>query len=67
MVAKGKVEFVFYSDNCGGQNKNRYILTMFVTAAMKFNVTMTHRFLECGHTQNEGDSMYAAIEKASQN
>lgn len=42
-------------------------IVMFVLAAIKFNVSIIHRFLECGHTQNEGDTMHAAIEKASSN
>lgn len=66
-VAEEKNEFIFYSDNCGGQNKNRFVFMMFMVAALKFNVKITHRFLECGHSQNEGDSMHSAIESASKN
>lgn len=61
---KGVEEFTFYSDNCGGQNRNRYIFSMWEYAASIYKVTITHRFFEKGHTQNEGDSMHATIECA---
>jgi len=64
MVEKGINEFCFYSDNCGGQNRNRFIFAMWEYAAFTFKVKITHRFLEKGHTQNEGDSMHACIENA---
>lgn len=64
MVEKGIKEFCFYSDNCAGQNRNRFIFAMWEYAAFTFKVKITHRFLEKGHTQNEGDSMHACIENA---
>lgn len=64
MVGKGIKEFCFYSDNCGGQNRNRFIFAMWEYAAFTLKVKITHRFLEKGHTQNEGDSMHACIENA---
>ncbi|KAB0803299.1 hypothetical protein PPYR_00269 [Photinus pyralis] len=57
-------EVIFYSDNCGGQNRNRFIFSMFQLAACVFNKKITHRFFEKGHTQNEGDCMHAVIENA---
>jgi hypothetical protein len=63
--AKGVKEFIFYSDNCSGQNRNRFVFSMYVLAANKYNVKITHRFLEKGHTQNEGDSVHACIERKS--
>jgi len=59
----GIQEFSFYSDNCGGQNRNRFVFAMWEYAAYKLKIKITHRFLEKGHTQNEGDSMHATIEK----
>ena len=57
---------VFYSDNCGGQNKNTSFVSMLWYALQKFNFTsVEHKFLEKGHTQNENDSIHAAIENAS--
>lgn len=64
MVDKGINEFCFYSNNCSGQNQNRFIFAMREYAAFTFKVKITHRFLEKGHTQNEGDSMHACIENS---
>jgi len=60
----GVKDFSFYSDNCGGQNRNRFIFAMWEYAAVKLKVKITHTFLEKGHTQNEGDSVHACIENA---
>lgn len=60
----GVKDFCFYSDNCGGQNRNRYVFAMWEYAAFKLKVKITHRFFEKGHTQNEGDSVHACIENA---
>lgn len=56
---------IFYSDNCSGQNKNKYLFSLYLFCVMynKKIKTITHKFLEKGHTQNEGDSMHATIEK----
>lgn len=67
MAKKGATDFRFYSDNCAGQNKNRFVFSMFAYAAAKCNVQIVHRFLECGHTQNEGDAMHSLIERTSKN
>lgn len=64
MVEKGIKEFCFYSDNYGGQNRNRFIFAMWEYAAFTFKVKITHRFLKKGHTQNGGDSMHACIVNA---
>ncbi|CAG9765712.1 unnamed protein product [Ceutorhynchus assimilis] len=61
--AVGK-SIVFYSDNCAGQNKNRFVAAMYLYAVSKFDIPeITHKFLVTGHTQNEGDSMHSCIEK----
>lgn len=57
-------KIVFYSDNCGGQNRNRFIFAMLSLASLTFELDIIHRFLEKGHTQNEGDSMHGVIENA---
>lgn len=61
---QGVKEVVLYSDNCGGQNRNRFVYSMWEYAAFTLKLKITHRFLERGHTQNEGDSMHAVIENA---
>lgn len=65
MSSKGINDFKFYSDNCGGQNRNRFLFVIYVFASVKYKVTIKHRFLEKGHTQNEGDSIHAAVERKS--
>lgn len=62
-VLIGIIEFIFYSDNCPSQNRNRFLFAMYVLAAARFNIKITHVFLEKGHTHNEGDSMHSVIER----
>ncbi|CAG4936711.1 unnamed protein product [Colias eurytheme] len=64
---KGILNFNFISDNCGGQNRNRIVFLAYLLAARNFKVTITHTFLERGHTQNEGDSVHALIERCAKN
>lgn len=64
---KGITKFSLYSDGCYGQNKNRYIFALYLYASKLFDITITHRFFETGHSQNEGDSMHACIEKNLKN
>lgn len=59
----GITEFFMWSDNCAGQNRNKNLISMYVYASCKFNVDIKHSFLEVGHTQNEGDSVHATIER----
>lgn len=55
---------VFYSDNCCGQNKNKGMASLYLHAVQNFNIlTIEHKFLIVGHTQNEGDSMHSVIEQ----
>jgi len=63
----GIKEFSFYSDNNAGQNRNRFIYSMWEYAAYSLKVNIMHTFLEKGHTQNEGHSMHATIECAKKN
>uniref|UniRef100_A0A6P7GV27 Uncharacterized protein LOC114346828 n=1 Tax=Diabrotica virgifera virgifera TaxID=50390 RepID=A0A6P7GV27_DIAVI len=62
-VAGGALEFRFYSDCCGGQNRNRIIFLMYIYAAKIININITHKFFEVGHSQSGGDSMHALIER----
>lgn len=54
----------FYSDNCGGQNRNRFIFAMWKYASCILKVKITQRFLEIGHIQNEGDILQICIENS---
>lgn len=38
---------------------------MYVLAAKMFKMKIRHHFMEKGHTQNEGDSVHALIEKTA--
>jgi len=61
---KSPSNVVFYSDNCAGQNKNKFITSLYVYTALNLNIqSIHHEFLIVGHTQNEGDCMYSVIEK----
>jgi hypothetical protein len=65
LVNAGYKEVRFYSDNCSGQNKNRFVFGMFVYAAVLFGIKITHTFLEPGHTLMEVDSIHARIETST--
>lgn len=57
-------EVIFYSDNCCGQNKNKYMASLYMYAVHNLNIkSITHKFLIRGHTQNEADSVHSLIEK----
>ncbi|CAK1601215.1 unnamed protein product [Parnassius mnemosyne] len=55
----------FYSDNCCGQNKNKFIITLYSYAVTHFeNIeTISHKYFIKGHSQNEGDNVHSLIEK----
>uniref|UniRef100_A0A8D8ZBZ9 DUF7869 domain-containing protein n=1 Tax=Cacopsylla melanoneura TaxID=428564 RepID=A0A8D8ZBZ9_9HEMI len=59
------VNIVFYSDNCCGQQKNKFTISNYLYAVNHFkNVdSIEHKFLVVGHTQNEGDNVHSVIEK----
>ena len=68
MSEQSKTEFHFFTDNCGGQNKNKLIVSMYFHAVRTLNVQrICHYYLEKGHTENEGDSMHSTIESAAKN
>ncbi|CAI6375140.1 unnamed protein product [Macrosiphum euphorbiae] len=51
---KNEGDVIFYSDNCPGKNKNKFILALYIHAVHQFkNIkTITHKYLIKGHTQN---------------
>lgn len=58
------MEIVFYSDNCAGQQKNKFVLAAFLYAVANYKIkAITHKYLITGHTQNEGDNVHSLIEK----
>lgn len=59
-------EVSFFSDTCGGQNRNQNVLAMlyyFVHYGNSQITTIEQKFLESGHSMMECDSMHSAIEK----
>ncbi|KAK3908308.1 Bis(5'-nucleosyl)-tetraphosphatase, symmetrical, partial [Frankliniella fusca] len=65
MASNGVKEIIFWSDNCSGQNKNKYLFSMYTFACAKYDIKITHRYMEKGHTMNEADSIHARIERAA--
>lgn len=56
----------FYSDNCMGQNRNKFVSSALLCTVTGSNYLkiIDQKFLESGHTQMECDSMHSAIEFA---
>ncbi|KAK3931942.1 Sporozoite surface protein 2 [Frankliniella fusca] len=65
LVENGHKELILYSDNCSGQNKNRYVFAMFQQKAVLHGIKITHRFLEPGHTHMDADTIHARIENST--
>ena len=60
----GYENVTIYSDGCGAQNRNRFLFTCYLYMVSSSPLqTIKHKYLESGHTQNEGDSMHSVIEK----
>lgn len=57
-------ELIVFTDNCGGQNKNWTIMSLWLQMIRekKFKI-IEHRFLVPGHTHLPSDRDFAAIEK----
>ena len=61
---KGVKKVVLSSDNCSGQNRNKFIACMYIKAMHKYKFDkLEHCSLEAGHTQNENDSVHSLIER----
>lgn len=59
-------ECIFYSDSCTGQQRNLPFSTMCLYAVETLEIDqITHNYFERGHSQMEGDSVHARIEKAT--
>lgn len=60
-----KLDVIFFSDNCCGQQKNHFMIALYLYAIsnLKFLNSITHKFLIKGHTQNEGDNAHSIIER----
>ncbi|XP_055705258.1 uncharacterized protein LOC129803000 [Phlebotomus papatasi] len=66
-IEKGTKHFIFWTDNCPAQNKNKCLAAFYGWMCKTFKIDITHRYLERGHTQNEADSVHALIERKTKN
>ncbi|CAC5424332.1 unnamed protein product [Mytilus coruscus] len=62
-------EITFYSDTCGGQNRNQYVASAMLYAfnQHKSIEIINHKFFERGHSEMEADSIHSAVERAKKN
>lgn len=68
-TATSKVEEVtYYSDTCGGQNRNQFVASALMYCIKKDEKIkcINQKFLESGHSEMECDSIHATIEHAKQ-
>ena len=64
----GITDVVYYSDSCGGQNKNMAISAMCLKTVNTTPIeTISHYYYECGHSQSECDNVHSRIEKHIKN
>lgn len=61
-------KLVAFSDNCGGQNKSKYIVRfwMYILQNTKLE-SIDHKFFIAGHSYNECDQDFGLIEKSKRN
>ena len=59
-------EITYYSDTCGGQNRNQFVAAALLHALRMNNKLsiINHKFLEKGHSEMEVDSVHSTIESA---
>jgi hypothetical protein len=63
-----EIETIFiYTDGCGYQNRNSTLANALLLFSTSFNVTVSHNYLEKGHTQMEVDSVHSVIERKLKN
>ncbi|CAC5378891.1 unnamed protein product [Mytilus coruscus] len=62
-------EITFYSDTCGGQNRNQYVASAMLYALNQHKSIeiINHKFFERGHSEMEADSIHSAVERAKKN
>lgn len=61
-LAKEVLPIILYSDGCTAQNRNVVLSNALLELAMDYNIQITQKILEKGHTQMEVDSSHSAIE-----
>ncbi|KAL4084850.1 hypothetical protein QTP88_027732 [Uroleucon formosanum] len=58
---------ILYSDGCTYQNRNTTLSNALLNLSINSNVTIIQKFLQCGHTQMEVDSMHSTIGRKVRN
>lgn len=61
-LEKKLLPIILYSDGCTAQNRNVVLSNALLEMAMDYNIQITQKILEKGHTQMEVDSCHSAIE-----
>ncbi|GFR78138.1 hypothetical protein ElyMa_005842400 [Elysia marginata] len=65
---QGVRDITMFSDICAGQNRKQFVAFALNFARTHFKLeTVTHTFLEKGHTETENDLVHATIERKSRN
>lgn len=62
-----KIPIVIWSDGCTNQNRNSIMANALLSFSNDYDVEITQKFLEKGHTQMEVDSIHAVIENKIHN
>ena len=66
--SEGAKHVVFYSDCCGGQNRNRIMITAILKFLSNSSIEkIEQKFFESGHSKNECDSMHSVIQRHCNN
>jgi len=62
-------EITYYSDTCGGQNRNQFMASGLLYAIKKSEhlQEINQKFFESGHSHMESDSIHSAVEHAKKN
>ena len=62
-------EITYFSDTCGGQNRNQFVSSALIYALQEHQTIqiINHKFFERGHSEMESDSIHSAIEFAKRN
>lgn len=64
-ASQGCKDLTVWSDGCAAQNKNRFLFTAYLYALQNTGLnSIEHKYLETGHSQNEGDNMHSVIERS---
>lgn len=54
---------IIYTDGCTAQNRNSVLSNALLHLSIKYNIDITQKYLEKGHTQMECDSVHSVIER----